>query len=499
MGPVPPEYFAPAETGASVSKAEFNRREPELRYALLQAQFALQKADFPVLVVVTGDDRWGCNALIDRLHEWLDARRLRTEVFLELREDQLQRPPWWRYWVNLPKRGQIGLFMGAWPLRAIAHRISGRIDDAGFETRLVHARTFEKMQVDDGALVLKYWLHQPKDEHKRRLKKARKNPDRYWYVEDADWDIYDRYDQVMPLAGRYVQETDSESARWHVVDSTDKRHRDLVVAESILSALKRRMEAGSKAGVSKPITAAVPPKNPRSLASLDLTARLTEQQYDAEKETWQRKLNALARRAHDRDVTALLVFEGADAAGKGGAIRRITQALPARLYRLISIAAPTDEERAHHYLWRFWRRLPRTGHLGIFDRSWYGRVLVERVEGYARAAEWGRAYGEINDFEAQMVEFGWPVVKFYLHIDRDEQQRRFESRRNTPHKQHKITDEDLRNRSKWDRYQEAAEQMFAETDTAAAPWHLVATNDKRWARIEVLRTVCGALTERLKA
>jgi polyphosphate kinase 2 (PPK2 family) len=194
----------------------------------------------------------------------------------------------------------------------------------------------------------------------------------------------------------------------------------------------------------------------------------------------------------------ILVFEGWDAAGKGGVIRRITAAMDARDYRVIPIAAPNDEERAHHYLWRFWRQIPGAGRMTIFDRSWYGRVLVERVEGFATEAEWTRAYAEIVDFEQQLYDHRALILKFWIHIDSAEQLKRFRSRQDTPYKDYKITEEDYRNRERRNDYELAANEMLGRTWTEYAPWHLVEGNDKRFARIKVLKIICDQL-EKVKA
>jgi polyphosphate kinase 2 (PPK2 family) len=193
----------------------------------------------------------------------------------------------------------------------------------------------------------------------------------------------------------------------------------------------------------------------------------------------------------------IAVFEGMDAAGKGGAVRRITQAIDARLCSIIPIAAPSEEERAQPYLWRFWRNLPRRGRFAIFDRSWYGRVLVERVEGYCSEADWNRAYGEINDFEEQIVGSGGIVVKFWLSISQEEQLRRFQERQDSPFKRFKITEDDWRNRSKWGFYETAICAMLDRTSTEIAPWTLVASEDKYFGRIKILRTLCQRIEESL--
>jgi polyphosphate kinase 2 (PPK2 family) len=224
---------------------------------------------------------------------------------------------------------------------------------------------------------------------------------------------------------------------------------------------------------------------------------LTDSKYKKLLEKYQVRLNLLAREAKERRRSAILLFEGWDAAGKGGIIRRATAAMDARDYQVIPIAAPTDEERAHHYLWRFWRHIPRAGRVTIFDRTWYGRVLVERVEGFATEAEWRRAYSEIVDFEQQLHEHGILLLKFWAHIDMDEQLRRFEERQSTPHKHYKITDEDLRNREKWHDYELAANEMLDRTWTEFAPWHLIEANDKKFARIKVLKIICDRLGDSL--
>jgi len=240
---------------------------------------------------------------------------------------------------------------------------------------------------------------------------------------------------------------------------------------------------------------AVPPIVPHIdrvnvIQNLDLSRSLDKKDYQDELAHWQGQLNRLTRRRKFGKLSAVAVFEGNDAAGKGGSIRRVTGALDARQYRIIPVAAPTDEEAAHPYLWRFWRYLPPRGKLVIFDRSWYGRVLVERIEGFCGEYDWMRAYAEINDFEEQLIRNHTLVVKFWLSISKDEQYQRFKAREETPFKRFKITDEDWRNREKWDQYEEAICDIIDRTSTEIAPWTLVEANDKRYARIKILKTLC---------
>jgi len=286
-----------------------------------------------------------------------------------------------------------------------------------------------------------------------------------------------------------------------LVEATDWCYRNLTVAHTVLETLRKHLDAQSKSNTEQVAATQFPPiqssDSKTILDTVDLSQKLRSKDYRKELETYQGKLHRLAWAAYEKKCSTIIVFEGWDAGGKGGAIRRITQAMDARLYRVISSAAPTDEERAHHYLWRFWRHIARAGRVTIYDRSWYGRVLVERVEGFAQEKEWQRAYLEINDFEEQLVKHGSIILKFWLHISQDEQLRRFKEREKIPYKQHKITEEDWRNREKWENYSLAVNEMVARTSTDFAPWMLVAGDDKRFARVQVLKTMCKYLEKAL--
>jgi polyphosphate:AMP phosphotransferase len=492
--------FDIAEAGSRISKEQFAERVPELRVDLLNAQFDLRSADFSVILLVMGDDRVGCNEVIDRLHEWLDTRRMRTEVFVQPTDEELERPLHWRYWRCLPPRGSIGLLYGGWALQPLLDRVAGEIDDEGFDRRVEHMRNLEEELAADGALVIKFWIHLPKKELGRRLERAEKGSARHWQVEPRDWKLYEGYEEVLALGERMILRTDRAHAPWHLIESTDDRFRDLAVCTLLRDALVGRL-AGPGA---KDLPEAVP--SPESaldgsagpLATIDLSREIDRKEGKRRVRDLQVQLNLLQRKARKHGISSVLVFEGWDAAGKGSCIRRITRALPAIDYRVIQIAAPTEEERAQHYLWRFWRHLPRAGRMLIFDRSWYGRVLVERVEELAEPSEWQRAYNEINDFEQQLAEHGMAVAKFWLHIDPDEQLARFRAREKTPYKKYKLTAEDYRNRGKWELYHRAADEMIARTDASHAAWHLVSANDKRLARIEVLERVNETLERALE-
>lgn len=293
--------------------------------------------------------------------------------------------------------------------------------------------------------------------------------------------------------------TSTGRAPWTVVEAGNDRHRNVTVAEAIIDRLSQHLDARAEREP-EPRVPMQAPETPTVtlLDRIDLDAHVDRATYDKRLAKLQDRLGRLALRAREAGRSTTLVFEGWDAAGKGGCIRRLIHPLDARYFRVIPISAPTEEERAHHYLWRFWRHIPRAGHLTVYDRSWYGRVLVERVEGFATPEQWQRAYKEINDFEEQLVEHGTVLRKFWLQISPDEQLRRFEARRRVPYKRHKLTDEDWRNREKAPQYTEAVAQMLSRTSTEYAPWTLVAANSKRHARLAVLDTVCKALRDALR-
>ncbi|MBM4201596.1 MAG: polyphosphate:AMP phosphotransferase, partial [Gammaproteobacteria bacterium] len=305
------------------------------------------------------------------------------------------------------------------------------------------------------------------------------------------------YDRFVEVAERTLRETSTPDAPWLILNGYDTQYRRLTVARHLIDRIANRLSTPEPARI-PPVAVPRPATATSLLGSLDLEKRLDREAYQQEKARLQGLISRLTRRLRAEQRSSILVFEGWDAAGKGGVIRRITPALDARNYRVIPIAAPTDEEKSHHYLWRFWRHLPRAGKVTIYDRSWYGRVLVERVEGFATPYEWLRAYTEINDFEEDLTNHGIVLLKFWLHISKGEQHRRFEERKLTAYKQFKITEEDYRNREKWAEYETAVDEMVTRTSTEFAPWHLIPANDKYHARIEVLRLICAAYEKALK-
>jgi AMP-polyphosphate phosphotransferase len=532
--------FETAQLGHKIDKEAYEAEVPDLQAALLQAQREIRAARVPVVIIVSGVEGSGKGEVVNRLHEWLDPRGLQTHAFWDETDEEAQRPRYWRFWKRLPPRGAVGIMFGSWYTRPIIDRAFERLDEAEYERELRRIEEFERLLTDDGALLVKLWFHLSKAEEKRRLEhdvsEGRLTPPLLKKFSK-------KYDRFVVCSERAIRMTDTGHCPWVVIEATNRRYRDLTVGRTVLHAMRERLlQLGASiehvpatepvperertiateampepAPVPQPVPAPAEPSGAPALViapapkpsgepaerltvldRMDLGVTLPEAEYEARLAKAQRRLGKLAWKAHASGRNTVAVLEGWDAAGKGGAIRRVARAVDARLFHTISIAAPTDEERAHHYLWRFWRHLPRAGYMTIYDRSWYGRVLVERVEGFARADEWQRAYQEINDFEEQLVEHGVVLLKFWLHISAEEQLQRFEERKLVERKRHKITEEDWRNRGKWDAYEAAVDEMVSRTSTTFAPWTLVAGNDKKHARIRVLETFCQRLDAALK-
>ena len=515
--------FEAAELGRTIPKEEYKGRIPALRIELLEAQRQLTDARFPVVVVFAGVDGAGKGETVNLLNEWMDPRWIVTRAYGEPSDEESERPEYWRYWRDLPRKGRLGLFLSSWYSRPVLDRVYRRNSSADFDKQLDRIAGFERTLTDDGALILKFWMHLGNNAQKKHLRKLEKDPLTRWRVTKLQWQHWRMYDKFVAAAERALQRTSTVQAPWTIVEGVDEGYRSLTVATTILEAVRKALADGRGARTapgtvvasgtvvaqslraasakdgpkSRRTTAtakdAAPTPAPTILNSLDMSQELSKKVFSKELQQYQGRLNRLQRKAQAKGLSTIMVFEGQDAAGKGGAIRRVTGALDARSYQVIPIAAPTDEERAQHYLWRFWRHLSRAGKVTIFDRSWYGRVLVERVEGFAREEEWRRAYSEINEFEEQLVDRGIVLLKYWVHITEDEQLLRFKEREKAKYKQWKLTDEDWRNRAKWPAYEGAVNDMVERTSTRLAPWTIVEGNNKYFARLKVLKTAVASL------
>jgi polyphosphate:AMP phosphotransferase len=484
--------FEAAEIPHEILKDRYEEEVPKLREALLSAQLALvEEPKRALIIVVSGLDGAGKGETVNLLNEWLDPRHVRTRAMRTPTDEEIERPQMWRYWRALPPKGRTAVFFGSWYSQPLADRFAGRIDDAGYDQVLERICRFEKMLTDEGVILLKLWFHLSKKQQKKRLSALEKDKKTRWRVSKKDWRGYENHDRFIAVAARTVRETSRENTQWEVIAGAEARFRNLTVGRLVLGGLSAA--AQEKTAATGGPTISMPVDGRLILSSVDLSKRLEKKSYQQRLAKAQARLNRLTRKKAFKKLSVVAMFEGWDAGGKGGAIRRITQALDARQYQVVPIAAPTQEERAQPYLWRFWRQLPGRAHFTIFDRSWYGRVLVERIEKFAAPADWGRAYSEINDFEETLVDHGIVMAKYWLHIDADEQLRRFEERKKTGFKRHKITDEDWRNREQWADYELAVHDMLARTSTEIAPWTVVPANNKQYARVNVVETLCDRI------
>ena len=534
--------FETAELGRTIAKKEFKKTAASLREELLGLQEDLRLSrDFQVILLFAGVDGAGKGETVGLLNAWMDPAWLVTRAYDEPTEAERELPAFWKYWRDLPPRGQIGMFLSAWYHHPVLARVNREIDDASFLRKLDHIVRFERALARDGALILKFWMHLSREAQEQRLTSLENDPLTKARVTEQDWEHWRLYDRFIDTAEQVITRTNRGIAPWTVIEGADANYRAATVTTALRDALKTRLEEAAANGQVKAVNGGVKkvgngasktkrakadgktsgktpgkanskPKNGAAegpnggygaakaitvLNRLDMSKSLGKHAYEKRLVELQAFLHRLHHQAKAQKLSSVLVFEGPDAGGKGGAIRRINEALDVRNYQVHGIAAPTDEEKAQHYLWRFWRRLGRAGMVTIFDRSWYGRVLVERIEGFATEDEWRRSYAEINDFENQLIESGTVLVKYWLHITEEEQLARFKLREKTAYKRWKLTEEDWRNRAKWPDYAQAVNDMVQFTSTSTAPWTLVEGNDKRYARVKVLETYCERLAEAL--
>ncbi len=490
--------FETVVLGRRCSDKDFREQAPELRMKLFEAQRQCINRKIPLLIIVAGVDCSGRGAVVNLLSEWMDNKHVHNHVFWMETDEERARPLDWRYWRLLPAAGSVGVFFGGWYGQAIRKFCAGDMDEMAFTSHMHHYRGLENSLAASGMAIVKIWLHLDKKEHDSRLKKRLAHKEIHHFT-PYDKKSAENYDGLASAAAKAITLTDRSFAPWTIVDAADANYRDLAVAKSVIAAVERAVaeQDAKKARLAE----AAPAERENVISTLDaidLTVKADPETYKKDLDDLQAELRELTYHAYRKGISSTLVFEGWDAAGKGGSIRRLMAGIDARISRAIPIGVPTDEELAHHYLWRFWRHVPRAGFVTVYDRSWYGRVLVERVEKLTPREDWSRAYAEINLFEEELTNHGNVLVKFWLHLSPDEQLRRFKEREETPWKQYKITPDDWRNREKWPDYVRAADEMFLRTSTEYAPWHIIAAEDKKYARLTVLRTYRDALKKALK-
>ncbi len=475
------------------------------------AQRRLKEAGIPVLILFDGMDAAGKGTQINRLFQFLDPRGCDVYASSRVTEDEAMRPFLWRFWTLTPENGRIAVFDRSWYRKVREDRFEGKTAKKELAEAFRDICSFEKQLTDSKAVIIKLFLYISREEQKKRFKKLEESGETAWRVTKEDWKRNEDYDRYLKINEEMLERTDTEYAPWTIIEATDKSYGAMkilkTVTETLEDALEKRAEeerlkAEKKKAAEMLLKAGEnPAENSRYqngvLSGIDLSKTMTREAYKKEIDRLQKKLELLHSELYRLRIPVVLGFEGWDAGGKGGAIRRLTSHLDPRGYQVCPTAAPNDIEKKHHYLWRFWNHMPKAGHIAIFDRTWYGRVMVERIEGFCREEDWRRAYQEINEMESHLVNAGAVVLKFWLQIDKDEQKRRFEERMRIPEKQWKITDEDWRNREKWDQYELAVNEMLVRTSTTYAPWIVVEGNCKYYARVKVLRTVVEALEKKI--
>lgn len=474
-----------------MDKAEYQAKMEPLDIRLAELQRELRTAGIPVSLAFEGWDAAGKGTVLGRILMPLDPRGYWVHNIAEPTPEELHWPPMWRFWNLLPRNGDIAFFNHSWYRQVLNQRVETAITRRVLVESYERIRTFERHLTEDGAVLLKFFLHISKKEQAKRFDRLSEDPAFAWKVGKVERRRHKHYQDYWNAAEEMIRETNTEGAPWVAVPATDERMSISTVAETLVRRFEQALEDKRNG---KFISVNLAPRVINPLEQVDVTVSVPRADYDKELPKLQTEVRRLQHLCYIQRRPVVLVYEGWDAAGKGGNIRRLIREMDPRGYDVVPIAAPQGEEKVHHHLWRFWRALPKAGHFTIYDRSWYGRVMVERVEGFAKQHEWERAYSEINEFESQMAEYGAIIFKFWLHISKEEQLQRFEARQRTPQKQWKITEEDWRNRNRWDDYWEAVSDMIDRTSTLQAPWTIVEGNDKLHARLKVLRVV----TERLR-
>lgn len=476
-------------------EAELKERLKSARDKLYSQQMKLKAHKVPVLVLVEGWGTAGKGSVIGRIIQNIDPRFFKVSTMDLPTEEERRKPFLCRYFTRLPEEGKFMFLDSGWMDEVTGKCLRGEMDKKIYEKRVASIRRFERQLTDNGYLVMKFFFHISEKEQRRRIKELRKDMDTAWRVSDADRWQNRNYEKCEEVFGRYMEDTNTPSAPWYVIDSKSKKWAELQVLEMLTQGIEIAMQ--NRAMAAPLLQNIFPLQKMPKLSEIPLDKSMEEKEYREELDRLQKHLGELHNRLYRKRVPVVIVYEGWDAAGKGGNIKRITGALDPRGYEVHPIASPEPHEKARHYLWRFWTRLPKTGHIAIFDRSWYGRVMVERLEGFCGENDWKRAYHEINEFEKELHDWGAVILKFWVQIDKDTQLARFTERQNTPGKQWKITDEDWRNREKWEEYEGAVDEMIEKTSTLWAPWHILESVDKKYARIKALKIVIRELERAL--
>jgi polyphosphate:AMP phosphotransferase len=483
------------DVNRELSKEEFKSQYDTLARKIGELQRDARLKNRPILIIFEGVEGAGKGTLINNLLIPMDSRGISVEQTLEPNEEERFRPFFWRFWNKIPSKGRITIFDRSYYNRIVDNRFSKKTSKEEIDRYIEEIESFEKQLAIDGTIIFKFFLHITQKDQKKRFEKLEKNNATRWRVSKDDWHRHKKYDKLVSLYDNLLGNTNFSFAPWTVIESTDERFATHKLMTSLINTLQIELSVDDSSTKQQDIQIQ---KKQNPLDSVNLALALEKDEYKEKLKKLQSRIHDIEHEIYVHRIPLVIMYEGWDAAGKGGNIRRLVEEMDPRGYEVVSIAAPNEVERGFHYLWRFWTRFPKGGHITIFDRSWYGRVLVERIEGFARDYEWKRAFNEINEMEKQLTDYGTVLVKFWLEISKDEQLRRFKEREQIPYKQWKITDEDYRNREKWDQYREAVGDMIALTSTENAPWTIIESNSKYFARIKALETVIEAAEKALK-
>ncbi len=471
---------------------ELKKEIEALSDELARLQRLMKKEEIPVIIAVEGWGASGKGILINNFILPLDPRGFCVYTIKDENDEESRYPFLRRFMTKTPKKGEISIFDRSWYRRVLNDHIEERVAPERFTQDIEEINDFEKLFTEDGFLLVKLFLNISKSEQKKRLKELSENKETAWRVTQDDIKHNKQYDKYEKVFHKIRELTDKKDAHWKIVDANDLDEASVNIMKYLAEVFAKKLSEHENKPKRERADMKKTPETAH-LSSVDLSADIEKKDYKKELFEYQEKLSRIHNRLYLKKQPVAVVFEGWDAAGKGGAIKRLTQAFDPRGYRVVSTPAPTPDELAHHYLWRFWNNIPKTGHIAIFDRSWYGRLMVEPIEGFCNSEEYERAFNEINNFEKHLTNSGMKVIKFFIHISPDEQLKRFYDRKNNPLKAWKLTDEDFRNREKWDEYVYAIERMIENTSTPYAPWHIIAGDSKKYARIEVQKTVINEL------
>lgn len=489
----------------NLTKKEYKEMMDKLAPKFAALQREARAKGLPVMVIFEGWGASGKGTMISRLIQPLDPRGFKVFTIQAENEEEHMHPFLWRFWTKTPAKGRMHIFDRSWYRRVITEQMDAPMDQKRLDAAYHQILSFEEQLSADGTLIIKFFLHISADEQEKRLKKLERSSETKWRVTKADWKHFKQYKAYLPMYDHMLEQTDMSWAPWHVIEATDREYAAVKVMTIVAGMIEERLNEEnakeSRSHLAERAQEELPDTEETMrttvLDGVDVSLTMTKEDYKKRLSVLQKELTRLQNEMYLKRIPVVVALEGWDAAGKGGAIKRLTEPLDPRGYEVVPTAAPNDIEKAHHYLWRFWRAMPKDGHMTIFDRTWYGRVMVERIEGFCSQAEWRRAYREINQMEQNLTDHGVIVLKFWLQIDKDEQERRFNERMEDPEKQWKITDEDWRNREKWDAYVKAVDEMILRTSTTYAPWTIVEADSKYYARIKILETVVRALKNRI--